>query len=610
MKQRQKIATLLFAFLLLLFAASCNQPDAAPAEERNELIEQIREIQSLSIPPDSMHILLNTLWAENEHRITENEKISFYNTRANIYTVAQELELAEANFLKALYYIEKLNDEILGRQAQIMMNIGNTRFRQAKFDEALDIYRQALTFLENNPDYTEIVSLITLNKVMVFMLRDETDSALYYAQRLLDIATAEGFRLMEALALSHIALVFFSLEQFAQAKENFQAAIPILIEYNNLPQLWNTYLNFAAVLFALNRMEEGLIYAQKSNELAATLGLPLVGMVRYYGRRGLIYKEEGNLQSSLAMLYQASELQNKLPDLRIIATLQNQIGEVHIKMGNLTAAYYYLSAARHTAQEHRLLRVEADAQKFLAIIYAMRSDMDSSLTATITERELRQQITNKHTVRALQEMQIRYETEINQLLIAQKTEEIRYTQRQNLFLSIILVLVLVVLILTIIFHRRKVQNIHHIVKQHEAYLKYKQEAAQQQPDTSQPVEEESPSKKLALAIQHLFETEKIYCQQGLSINEVATKLETGHKYLSNAIREHFQKGFVDYVNTYRVEEAIELLKEQKQGGKYARYSVEAIAEEAGFGNRATFYAVFKRIIGVTPREYMDIINQK
>ena len=150
---------------------------------------------------------------------------------------------------------------------------------------------------------------------------------------------------------------------------------------------------------------------------------------------------------------------------------------------------------------------------------------------------------------------------------------------------------------------QKEEEIRRIVQQYEAYLKEKQEV-QQQDDT------QSESKNLALALQQLFENDKIYLRQGLSTDDVVKMLKTNSKYLSNAIKEHFQKGFVEYVNTFRVEEAIKMLKEQENGGKYANYSVEMIAEEAGFVNRATFYAVFKRIVGVTPREYIEVVKQQ
>jgi len=116
--------------------------------------------------------------------------------------------------------------------------------------------------------------------------------------------------------------------------------------------------------------------------------------------------------------------------------------------------------------------------------------------------------------------------------------------------------------------------------------------------------------KLVSDLQLLFETEKIYRQPGLSVDDVVQKLQTNSKYLSNAINQHCQKNFTEFVNTYRVEEAIEILKEQHEGGEYAHYTIQAIAESVGFNGRTAFYAAFKKVVGLTPTEYMGVINQQ
>jgi AraC-like DNA-binding protein len=53
-----------------------------------------------------------------------------------------------------------------------------------------------------------------------------------------------------------------------------------------------------------------------------------------------------------------------------------------------------------------------------------------------------------------------------------------------------------------------------------------------------------------------------------------------------------------------------MLKESHEGGKYANYTIQAIAEEVGFNNRSSFYTAFREIIGVTPMEYMKILNKQ
>ena len=605
MKKRYKLITALPAFLLLFFTTSCSQPADTQAEERSGLMEQIEEIRTLPIAPDSIQLLFSALWVENAHRMTENEKSVFYNARGITYARTQEFEAAEINLLKALYYLEKLNNGNLGRQVLIMKNLGTMHLQQGLLDEALDTYRQALALIENNHNETDMMLRLYLNKITILMHRGETDSALNYIRLVLDIAVQEGFREWEALALKHIASSFIHLEKFAQAEENLRRAIPVFIEYSNQRMLWLAYHHLASILLQQNKLEEGLLYAQKSDEIAAAAGLPSIGMTVYYERRGQIYMEKGRYADSLAVYYKSLELRRKMQDAGVMGEMKNVIGKIYRRMGNFDTAYSHLDIARGIAQENSLLRLEADVQGNLAVIYAARGDMDNFLTAIETERRLRQKISNEQNTRALHEMQVRYETEIKRLLIVRQAEEIQHTNRINILLSVVLTLAVVLFVLAFIFHRRKVQEANINVRHYEELLKHKKETQTQEQE-----EEQSASKKLALALQHLFETEKIYRRQGLSVDDVTQTLKTNSKYLSNAIKEHFQKGFVEYVNTYRVEEAIEMLKKQEKNGKNAHYSVEMIAEAVGFSNRTTFYITFKRIVGVTPKEYMEVLKEQ
>lgn len=58
----------------------------------------------------------------------------------------------------------------------------------------------------------------------------------------------------------------------------------------------------------------------------------------------------------------------------------------------------------------------------------------------------------------------------------------------------------------------------------------------------------------------------------------------------------------NYLNRLRVEYSVRLIKENKN------YSIEAIAREAGFNSRATFYRAFYKQFGMTPTEYISTLD--
>ena len=113
--------------------------------------------------------------------------------------------------------------------------------------------------------------------------------------------------------------------------------------------------------------------------------------------------------------------------------------------------------------------------------------------------------------------------------------------------------------------------------QYERLLGYEKEKDMEKMSKSSGV-----AKKLSDDLQHLFKVEKIYRRPRLSVDDVAEKLGISSNRLSTMLNQEYQKPFSDFVNAYRIVEAREILKGQDEGGKYAHYTVQAIAESGGF----------------------------
>lgn len=96
-----------------------------------------------------------------------------------------------------------------------------------------------------------------------------------------------------------------------------------------------------------------------------------------------------------------------------------------------------------------------------------------------------------------------------------------------------------------------------------------------------------------------MEVKKIYMDPNINLERVCRELGTNRTYLSKKIKENFNIGFCNFVNSYRLKVAEKMLEDEK----YKGYSLRKIAENSGFKNYSNFNKLFKKQYGTTPGNY-------
>lgn len=106
-------------------------------------------------------------------------------------------------------------------------------------------------------------------------------------------------------------------------------------------------------------------------------------------------------------------------------------------------------------------------------------------------------------------------------------------------------------------------------------------------------------------LESLMTSTQVFRQQGITVNELAFKLNIASHILSSVLNKHYNQRFTDYINQYRIEYVIQLIKSNEN---FRQFTIEGLAKEAGFSSRAPFYAAFKKVTGTTPSEYLNQIT--
>jgi len=98
-------------------------------------------------------------------------------------------------------------------------------------------------------------------------------------------------------------------------------------------------------------------------------------------------------------------------------------------------------------------------------------------------------------------------------------------------------------------------------------------------------------------IYQLMEQEKPYLSSELKVSDIAEKLNTNSRNVSECIRNTLGNTFANFINAYRIDYAKKLMRQQPD------MKIAEVFLSSGFANETTFFRIFKSVTGMTPNEW-------
>ena len=95
-----------------------------------------------------------------------------------------------------------------------------------------------------------------------------------------------------------------------------------------------------------------------------------------------------------------------------------------------------------------------------------------------------------------------------------------------------------------------------------------------------------------------MEEQQPYLNSELKVQDIADALGTNRTYISNCIRSQRGCSFSQFVNTYRIEYAQQLLRQ------YPDKKIAEVSMASGFSTESSFFRAFKAVTGMAPKEWM------
>lgn len=97
----------------------------------------------------------------------------------------------------------------------------------------------------------------------------------------------------------------------------------------------------------------------------------------------------------------------------------------------------------------------------------------------------------------------------------------------------------------------------------------------------------------------LMDKERLFAEPQLTRERMAERLNTNRTYLTQVIKKKTGMSYLQFVNSYRINEAIRILSDKDN----STYPLKQLWSDLGFSSPSTFYKLFQQAVGITPSVY-------
>lgn len=209
--------------------------------------------------------------------------------------------------------------------------------------------------------------------------------------------------------------------------------------------------------------------------------------------------------------------------------------------------------------------------------------------------------------RAINELTRKYENERHEKELQQRNITIIKRSRELQAALFSLAIIVAVLCVTFIMYRHKDKLYTRIAKQYKDAIqkqkgmeeRIRQYETEQQNTASLTDDKNS---ELFKKLESLMKDSKVYREKNLTRERIADLIGSNRTYLSQVINEMTGMSFVHYINSYRIDEALEILSDAEN-----EIPLKALCSDLGFSSLTTFYKLFQAKVGMTPAKYREKI---
>ncbi|MDG1040976.1 MAG: helix-turn-helix domain-containing protein [Polaribacter sp.] len=409
----------------------------------------------------------------------------------------------------------------------------------------------------------------------------------------------KGESVLECLLEFNIGVVKNRIHEHEQAldihKKNFPLAKKLLKGKFNYSYIQSIYA-IANTYNYLNILDSALYYNRFGVKEA--LYLNEIKMINYFTlNQGITHYLKGESKISIDSLKKAFMLFKNKNDYPNISEASYYLGKSYEKMGDLSLAKRYYR------------KVDTIFRKTNDLLPILRSTYDFLIEDAQNNNNLKEQIDYTNQLIKLDSILYSNEIYVNKniindydipKLISTKEQLIRKLKSKEksskLFFVFLFVIIFVISIIAF-YQKNKTKK---YKKRFEEILTTKNKKSKKNKINT---EINIPKEKIDIILEKikLFESQQKFISNRITLRSLAEDFNTNTNYLSKIINYYKNESFSSYLSNLRIEYIISRLKTD---AVIRKYTIKAIAKEAGFNNSESFSKTFYKTKGIKPSFFL------
>lgn len=441
--------------------------------------------------------------------------------------------------------------------------------------------------------------------VELYLYEDNLQSALLEADKM--YAHAKGINNNYGIGVSSYCLgaIYQSMQRLSEAKQLLQESIVALVKEEDIGLLLSAYNALGETLDELNQYNElrSVAVAWRAELDSYKQKIESKGFTHVLNGRYLSCVLAATVAEIETEQYkQAAELLSEAEDLAKGDNLSARHRFFQVQTRYYAATKQYDKAIASNSDNIDLLVSAGDSVSLLTMRLQQAKLL---LTAGKHEEAIelykqtvpsKDKLTNYELVEQLDALRTVYK--LDRLTLKNRIVTYRFY-----FLLVTSSLLLVVVFLSIIYARRLRQKNRLLFNTYvKAFRKENRHAA-----IKGKSEQENLSNEDVLynELDQLMMSEHLYKDKKLKRDDVASKLNTNHTYLADAVKKCGDgMTFSEFINRYRLCYSATLLNTNPD------LNINEVGEESGFNSRSTYNRLFRDHYGMSPSEFRDIAKEK